>query len=196
MGSTMQEVLEEPLLPFLCAVGLSFHLIFFADQKHGKPQNAFVPGVEKDRLPAKWIPMMVASSILNGSWCAISAFTLLEGNFTGVLSLLITFTAINYWRQPEPGLRHTFDLIAIVLNCIWHYYLALTNTCATLAMAYIAPHWILMAASLLAYNHLPQSSEGWGNRDWSAALWICVHISVSVMNTILYQELTGTTIFC
>ena len=80
------------------------------------------------------------------------------------------------------------------------YYLVLSKTCAPLCLAYIVIPWISMAMSLTAYNRL-QKNPGrgrWTNKDWSAALWIVVHINVVLMNVGLYDDIGGTQIigFC
>jgi hypothetical protein len=156
-----------------------------------------VPGAEKDRVPAAWVPWMVTSSILNGFFSAIAAFVILPNKTTSMLLTFITLTSINYWRRPEPGWRHILDVTAIGTNMVWHYTLALRNVCTMLCTLYIIPHWMFMALSLLAFNYLPaEPASGWTNKDWSAALWICVHVSLLTIGIILYKEVAGDKLIC
>jgi hypothetical protein len=73
----------------------------------------YMPGAEKDRVPAKWMPWLVASSIANGFFNCIAAFSMLSDKTTGCLLAFITWTSINYWSNPKPGIRHLLDVIAI-----------------------------------------------------------------------------------
>jgi hypothetical protein len=164
---------------------------------HANKTKSFVPGAEKDRVPAEWVPLMVASSILNGCFSAMAAFVILPDKTTGVFITFIVLTSINYWRRPEPGWRHMLDVTAILSNMAWHYSLAFGNVCATLCALYIIPHWMFMALSLLAFNYLPaEPASGWTNKDWSAALWICVHVSLLAMGIVLYKEVAGDKLNC
>ena len=162
-----------------------------------KTAKSFVPRAEAGRVPEAWFPLMVVSAVLNGFLSAIAAFVILPDKATGVLCTFITLTSINYWRRPEPGWRYLLDVSAILANIIWHYTLAFRNACAALCALYIAPHWMFMCVSLLAFNYLPPTLEtGWTNKDWSAALWICMHISIYVMNIFLYKEVGGDKLIC
>jgi hypothetical protein len=152
----------------------------------------FVPGADEDRVPGAWVPWMVTSSILNGFLSAIAAFVILPNKTTSVFLTFITMTSINYWRRPEPGWRHMLDVTAIVTNMVWHYTLAFRNVRTTLCALYIIPHWMFMGLSLLAFNYLPtEHASGWTNKDWSAALWICSHMSLLTIGIVLYNAVAG-----
>ena len=155
--------------------------------------KSYLPGAEKGRVPPAWMPVLVASAILNGCFSATCALAMIDDRTTGLLASAITFTSINYWRDPRPGFRHVMDVLAITANMGWHYYLVLSKSCATLRLAYIAMPWISMAISLTAYNRLPEHPGlgRWTNKDWSAALWIVVHMSAVLMNVILYDDIGG-----
>jgi hypothetical protein len=60
--------------------------------------------------------------------------------------------------------------------------------------AYMSAHWLAMAASVMAYNILPQKPSAaakWTNRDWSAALWAFVHLVAVASNVVLYDHVSG-----
>ena len=89
--------------------------------------KSYLPGAEKGRVPPAWMPLLVASAILNGCFSATCALAMIDDRTTGVLVSAITLTSINYWRDPRPGFRHLMDVLAITANMSWHYYLVASS---------------------------------------------------------------------
>ena len=146
--------------------------------------NQWFPGFVSNRTPQYWKKPMVVSALLYGLVNIFMSICYTNNHILILSNILIGITSINYWRNPEPGLRHKFDVLAIIFVCAFHMYLCLLYSSPYFVFAYIIPPSIVAFCSMLAINWLPSK---YYNRDFSCGLWILLHLVLSYNNYKLYR---------
>lgn len=94
-----------------------------------------------------------------------------------LLSSIIFFTSINYWRYPIKGFRRNIDIIAVICSCIYQTFLALQ-----IYLIYSYLYFLIILLCMKCYVNAIKQTDKKYSSNWHC----CIHILANIANIVLY----------